>query len=266
MPTKVELLTNAMFRSAVKRVSKTDISKKAYVVNKDQRAVLEAAGYIPGNSSDPPIIQLEDPLTGVTYPSSYYNSERVGADRDPEPRMGQSLFNLIKEGDSLFIGTDGRKVFASVIVDSNSVEVQADIDRFTDAVYQRIDLKLLAQFVNNSPRKAVRKPVIVVQVVRNPAVKALVILRCQGKCEVPNCGWEGFEKQDGTRFIEVHHIDPLGNDGDDTIWNTIGICPNCHATATYAKEKDSFNAKLMEVVRIAMENFRQMNPDVQIDG
>ncbi|MBC8673865.1 HNH endonuclease [Aeromonas hydrophila] len=33
---------------------------------------------------------------------------------------------------------------------------------------------------------------------------------------------------DGTPYLEVHHIQPLANGGEDTIQNTMALCPNCH--------------------------------------
>lgn len=37
-----------------------------------------------------------------------------------------------------------------------------------------------------------------------------------------------FHHQAGGSFLETHHIVPLGQDGNDTIENTIALCPNCH--------------------------------------
>lgn len=38
-------------------------------------------------------------------------------------------------------------------------------------------------------------------------------------------------------YIEVHHINPLSENGEDIISNLIPICPNCHRKAHYASEK-----------------------------
>ncbi|MGX5612966.1 HNH endonuclease [Bacillus toyonensis] len=33
--------------------------------------------------------------------------------------------------------------------------------------------------------------------------------------------------------MEVHHVVPLAQGGEDSIENAIGICPNCHRKAHY---------------------------------
>ena len=36
--------------------------------------------------------------------------------------------------------------------------------------------------------------------------------------------------------LEVHHIKSLSADGDDTVENSIALCPNCHRQAHYGKK------------------------------
>ena len=53
------------------------------------------------------------------------------------------------------------------------------------------------------------------------------LLRAQGICEL--CEEPApFLNPDGEAFLEVHHIQHLANDGDDSIENTVALCPNCH--------------------------------------
>ncbi|WP_456386557.1 HNH endonuclease [Profundibacter sp.] len=49
-----------------------------------------------------------------------------------------------------------------------------------------------------------------------------------GICE--GCGNNApfISKKDGTPFLEVHHVKPLAEEGDDTVENTLALCPNCH--------------------------------------
>ena len=88
-------------------------------------------------------------------------------------------------------------------------------------------------------KKAEKKPkrTIVSQSVfiRNPYVVAEVLERANGICE--KCGEQApfFKDIDDTPFLEVHHIVPLAENGDDTVENSIGLCPNCHRHAHYGK-------------------------------
>lgn len=63
---------------------------------------------------------------------------------------------------------------------------------------------------------------------RNADVIAEVLIRAKGTCE--KCGNEApFNRSsDGTPYLEVHHIIRLADGGEDTVENTIAVCPNCH--------------------------------------
>ncbi|EPK7359198.1 HNH endonuclease [Kluyvera ascorbata] len=67
---------------------------------------------------------------------------------------------------------------------------------------------------------------------RNPNVVAEVLNRANGKCQ--SCKRDApFLKEDGTPFLEVHHIEWLSNGGEDSVGNAIALCPNCHRQAHY---------------------------------
>lgn len=63
---------------------------------------------------------------------------------------------------------------------------------------------------------------------RDAFVIAEVLLRANGICE--RCGEEAPFKRatDGTPYLEVHHKKWLSKGGEDTVDNTIAVCPNCH--------------------------------------
>lgn len=63
--------------------------------------------------------------------------------------------------------------------------------------------------------------------VRNPFVVEYVRRRADGKCEL--CGSDApFLRKDKQPFLEGHHVVWLSRGGDDTIQNTVALCPNCH--------------------------------------
>ncbi len=66
---------------------------------------------------------------------------------------------------------------------------------------------------------------------RNPDVVAERLYLAQGHCET--CGNPAPFKRasDGTPYLEVHHVIPLADGGDDTVKNTRALCPNCHRKA-----------------------------------
>tara|TARA_Y100000588_G_scaffold361778_1_gene422926 strand:- start:3064 stop:4143 length:1080 start_codon:yes stop_codon:yes gene_type:complete len=62
---------------------------------------------------------------------------------------------------------------------------------------------------------------------RSGKVKGWVIRRANKHCEL--CGERApFDKEDGTPYLEVHHLTPLKDKGPDTVENCAALCPNCH--------------------------------------
>lgn len=64
--------------------------------------------------------------------------------------------------------------------------------------------------------------------VRNPYVVEARLRRAKGHCG--ECGEAApfNRKTDGQPYLEVHHIQPLSENGTDVFENTIALCPNCH--------------------------------------
>ncbi|MDF2534444.1 MAG: nuclease [Bacillales bacterium] len=85
----------------------------------------------------------------------------------------------------------------------------------------------------NAPKKPQIIQVITTNYKRNPDVVAEVLKRANGICE--DCGNEApfLRASDGTPYLEVHHVVPLSQDGDDTVDNAKALCPNCHRKAHF---------------------------------
>ncbi|EAO8345735.1 TPA: HNH endonuclease [Salmonella enterica subsp. enterica serovar Stanley] len=67
---------------------------------------------------------------------------------------------------------------------------------------------------------------------RSPYVVAEVLIRAKGICQ--HCKREApFKREDGTPFLEVHHIEWLSKGGEDSVENAVALCPNCHRQAHY---------------------------------
>jgi len=63
---------------------------------------------------------------------------------------------------------------------------------------------------------------------RNRDVVAEVLLRANGVCEQCKSPAPFVKKRDGKPYLEVHHKVRLSDDGEDTVENSIALCPNCH--------------------------------------
>ena len=72
---------------------------------------------------------------------------------------------------------------------------------------------------------------------RSAAVVEAALGRAGGICEL--CEMSGpFKCLDGRPFLEVHHVVPLSEGGEDTLNNVAAICPNCHRACHFSPEKN----------------------------
>jgi len=107
-------------------------------------------------------------------------------------------------------------------------------------VFQAEVDKLLHKNSLDKPR-SILKPkqydITVTKFIRDPQIVAWVLTNAKGICEC--CNKEApFVKDDGTPFLEVHHLRRLADGGSDSIDNAIAICPNCHRELHYGKSKN----------------------------
>jgi 5-methylcytosine-specific restriction protein A len=62
---------------------------------------------------------------------------------------------------------------------------------------------------------------------RDPYVAEWAKRKANGICQLCNSP-APFITIQGDPFLETHHIIPLGQNGKDSIENTVALCPNCH--------------------------------------
>lgn len=78
---------------------------------------------------------------------------------------------------------------------------------------------------------------------RDPKVVAFVELRAKGVCEL--CGKNApFLRVNGEDFLEVHHIQQLSEGGEDTVENTVALCPNCHRECHHGCKREELRLDL----------------------
>lgn len=94
------------------------------------------------------------------------------------------------------------------------------------------------QIGSDNPPRIIRKRSYVR---RNPAVRARVLARANGKCERPGCS----EARKFGGFLDVHHI--FGVSVSDRIKTCVAICPNCHREAHCSPNAEAINRQLKRV-------------------
>jgi len=78
---------------------------------------------------------------------------------------------------------------------------------------------------------------------RDPWVKAWVLQNAKGKCGL--CGGDApFVDDAGFPFLEVHHVIPLADGGDDVVSNAVALCPNCHRRCHHGADRREIKRRL----------------------
>lgn len=85
-----------------------------------------------------------------------------------------------------------------------------------------------------APKMPRRVEVTSVAFVRNSDVIAEVLLRAAGVCELCGSLAPFIRKSNGSPYLEVHHRVRLADGGEDTVVNTVALCPNCHRREHYS--------------------------------
>ena len=92
---------------------------------------------------------------------------------------------------------------------------------------KKLSDKELQNKVQSVRKKSGVRNVVSTQYERNPLVSEYAKRRANGICQL--CNLEApFTNSKGEPYLETHHIIWLSKDGDDSIENTVALCPNCH--------------------------------------
>ena len=110
------------------------------------------------------------------------------------------------------------------IIDKDKIE---KLSAFKDKKAMKLsdqDLEARAQSCSGVPGNRL---VSTIQYDRNASVSEFVKRRARGRCQL--CGLPApFKRKDGTPYLETHHVIWLSEGGEDTVDNTVALCPNCH--------------------------------------
>ena len=91
---------------------------------------------------------------------------------------------------------------------------------------RRLGDEELAQRARAAAREAGRRPTTSMSYERDPYVSELARRRADGSCHL--CQQPApFRSKKGEPYLETHHIVWLSQGGEDSIANTVALCPNC---------------------------------------
>ncbi len=228
---------------SAKTVTTTDMSKGAYVLTKGQVSLLAVAGRAPSHDDPFDVTVLFDASRKTAKASFYYSARGTDAGRRPEPRMGREIVTgWMNKGDSVVLARIGSEVIAF----KESV-VAPEADSLIESFARRHPARVLALALKS--RKAAKFVRAERKVYcRSPWVVAAALLRADGKCEMPECSASPILRDDGSNYLEVHHIDPLSNGGSDSLQNVASLCPRCHRLLHHGQNRNDASKRLAKEV------------------
>jgi len=232
-----------------KVVKPNDKIKEAYLPLAKQREAINQAGITPSKVRPGVpfeiITPLDPELRSITA-SFYYSTRSKDAKRRPEPRMGQQIISdWLEVNEPVLIGNIGKTLYA-IKLDSvaglTTEEVMQEIAR-------RSPHSMVLALAKKAPAKPGKKMVQRSEFTRNPYVVAAAIHRAKEACEMPGCSATLFQRDDGSAYLEVHHIVPLSEKGADSLDNVAALCPHCHRKQHHSKDRTALRKKLKKHVR-----------------
>ena len=157
---------------------------------------------------------------------------------------------IINEGERAYIN-DPELRPAKVkrrLLDALPWSVKAYDEETGDCILVRGHVKYVDQFSVQPESQALkRRPVSGMAFVRDPMLRAKALQRAKGLCEY--CGKPGFRMENGTVFLETHHVVPLGDGGIDAESNIAAICPNHHREAHHGVRATEIRQTLLSKLK-----------------
>lgn len=109
---------------------------------------------------------------------------------------------------------------------------------------RRLDKEQLLKKAKKTRTKAGERVVTSLQYERDQYVAEYTKARAEGVCDL--CEKQApFMTKDGSAYLESHHIQWLSRGGEDSLNNTVALCPNCHRRM-HVLDSESDREKLIE--------------------
>lgn len=197
-------------------------------------------------------VEINSPLEGVnrrvaglfarsaTGRLALLHTGRIGGGRQgvgKEQFLGTYEGNDVTIDDGRGAGDERAALLLTYLDDPNAVQYIADFvlavaqfksgnsDGAVDAIsLPMAKLRDMARATSSkTPTGRLRQ---VVDFDRSPYVAEYAKRRANGICDL--CQQPGPFTVNGRRFLECHHIQRLADNGEDSLTNTVALCPNCH--------------------------------------
>lgn len=207
---------------------------------------------------------------GLIGDQKLYNSQNKTLAESEENGIEVHLFEVFKEKEYTYMGRvilsgnpynekkpdqNGNErivwVFPLRLADGIDIPINEEIFKANEIHLQKVSKRLSDEEIllraKNSHKLPGNRQVISHHYDRDPNVAEYAKRRAKGICQL--CKKPApFIDKNGDHFLETHHIVWLSKGGDDTIENTVALCPNCHRKMHYLNSKD--DTKLLKVAAL----------------
>jgi predicted HNH restriction endonuclease len=133
-----------------------------------------------------------------------------------------------------------------VEVNAVSTAIEEEAERLQTLPLEQLLARYAAQESDGASRPATRV-LVARDYDRNPLVISVARLRASHKCEMRDCPHPIFETAGGLPYMEVHHIIPLADGGEDTIENVACLCPAHHREIHLGRRAAELTAQLKRI-------------------
>ncbi len=167
------------------------------------------------------VISIEDPIDFRPFITQISFLQDLGNNWGQAIQGVNSIRRLTREDFDLLLKSIAINEIHDLIAE-NRVFENSLLDSLTDAHEERLRRLI------DAPQRPEKKITTSYVYDRNPDVVAERLYQADGICEHCANIAPFLRRTDGTPYLEVHHIIALSEDGEDTVENTIALCPNCH--------------------------------------
>ena len=138
-----------------------------------------------------------------------------------------------------------KEYFEEYKIFENLEEFEGDLDIQITSIKSFDKEILLKKIKKKKPLKEFQYTIK--QYSRNLYVIKLALQRANGTCECCNES-APFLRMEGSPYLEIHHLIPLSEEGNDDIDNVSAICPNCHKELHFGENKEKKSDDLLKII------------------
>jgi 5-methylcytosine-specific restriction endonuclease McrA len=183
-----------------------------------------------------PVHPKDQPTVQISYIRNYLSKPLLIEDlRHKFPDLDVRLFKGPRNSSIPLSQSDFLKILSLLSESEETLNtptlsdlVRADLAREHEARRKLTDIEIIQRALDSGkikPRQ--RLTATTYYFPRNPYVAQAVKLLAKGICDL--CATPApFQNNDGTPFLECHHVEMLAVGGSDSLNNTVALCPNCH--------------------------------------